>query len=302
MNSLLLYVIAILIASASLLYDNTIFSLIATGTLGLSFYIVVMYTGVLKSGSKIKKQISSVRKDYAILGFIFITPHAYLHILDVINKLIPLQYFALLSIILMVPLFITSFKLFRHQMLTSNWIKLHRIAYLIYALIFLHAVSVSGGNRIIVYYLIFGLYSIFALNKRFSSHTYLKATTITILIGSFSLLFVNNIVDYLEKPINIIEGNDFEDGIYIGYAKGYQNLDTIVRVSIRNNHIEYVIIEECGCTPFTDNGYYSNVAYKIATEVRTKGKTDIDSISGATQTSIAINKAVIDALNDALIK
>jgi len=299
-NSILLYVIATLLASASLLYNSEIFSLITTGNLGLSFLIVVMYTGTLKGGSKIKKQLSSVRKDYAILGFIFITPHAYLHMIDSIQDKIPLQYLALFAFILMIPLFVTSFKFVKTKMQTSNWLRLHQIAYIIYLLLFLHLINVSNGSNVVVYYTIFGLYSFFALNKRFSSYTYVKAATITILVGSTSLIFVNNIVDYLDEPTNSIEGNVFEDGVYIGYAKGYQNIDTIVRVGIEDNQIEYIIIEECGCTFYTNDGYFANIAYQMATEIRIQNRTDIDSIASATQTCNAVKKAVINALDAAL--
>jgi len=301
-NSIILYVLSLFLAGASILVDSNLFTIITSGNLGLSFYFIVMLTGVLKSGSEIKNRLNSVRKDYAIMGFIFISPHVYLRIIDSISSDIPLQLFGFTAFILIIPLFITSFNLVKNKIPTSIWLNLHKMAYLFYFILFLHIISIGTNYNIVMYYLIFAVYTFFALIKRMTHYRYLKAITITILIGTTSLIFFNNIFNYIDKPTDIIQGNNFEDGIYIGYSKGYQNIDTIVRVSIQNNIIEYVIVEECGCTSYLDDGYYSNISYKIANDIRTQNRTNIDSISGATQSSVAINKSVSNALQAALIE
>lgn len=302
-NSILLYVSSLFVSAFSIMLPGSLYTeIINDGTLGTSFLLIVMFTGVLKRGSKIKKQLSTVRREYAILGFILITPHAYLYIYDSIISKLPLDISAIIALLLLVPLFVTSFKIVRSKLPTSTWIKLHRIAYIAYLLIFLHAISVSQQDHIIAYYIIFGTYLFFKLYEKFENYKLIKATTITILIGATSLIFINDAMSYFEKPYDIIKDNQFQDGTYIGYSKGYHRLDTVVQVNIKDNKISYVLIEDCGCTPYTHNDRYNDAAYTIAKQIKDNNRTDIDAISGATETSQAINDAVIDALQHAIIK
>ena len=301
-NSLIIYIIALLISAFAVLVPTSPITLLITnGTIGISFLLIVMYTGVLKRGSKIKYQLNTVRSEFAILGFIFISPHVYQTIYESIINQIPLDYFGILIYVLLVPLFITSFKVIRKTMPTSTWLKLHRISYLVYLLIFLHAIQVADLNHIIFYVLIFASYSILKLNQYLTKHSLLKATAITLVITSGSILLLTDFDSYINDPFNIIEGNEFEDGTYIGYSRGFHNIDTVVRVEIENNEIKYVFIEECGCTQNVEQDRYTNVAYAIANTIKTENRTDIDAISGATKTSDAINNAVIDALQHAII-
>ncbi len=302
-NSIILYIAALLISAISIMLPTSAYTtLVNNGTVGVSFLLIVMFTGALKRGSQIKKRLSSVRREYAILGFMFIVPHSYLHIYESIIAHIPLDVISLLAVILMVPLFVTSFKIARSKMATSSWIQLHKIAHIIYLLIFLHAIRVSDVSHIIPYYIIFGTYFFLKLYHRFSKYNILKATTITVTLGVISLVFVNDAPKYFIEPMNIIEDNHFQDGTYIGYSKGYQKIDTVVRVSIQDNTISYVIVDECGCTPYVKDDRYVDTAYAIANEIKDQNRTDIDAITGATDTSYAINEAVIDALKHALIK
>ena len=302
-NSTLIYLVAIVLASASIMNTNsTYLSIINTGLLGLSFYIIVMYTGVLEKGSKIKKKLSSVRREYAIIGFIFLTPHAYLNIYNSITNVMPLELLGLLAYLLMIPLFITSFKLIRINIPTSSWLKLHRFSYLVYFLMLLYIIRISEPRIAVLYTIIYGVYSVLKLSTFFEKKALLKATTFTLLISVSSLFFINDVTSYFDDPYDIITSNSFVDGTYIGYAKGYRNLDTVVRVVITENKIEYVIIDKCGCTPIIHSDEYINAAFQTANDIRVYNRTDIDSIAGSTKTSEAINQAVINALKNAIIE
>lgn len=302
-NSIILYLIALIISAISISLPNSMYTnIINSGALGVSFLLIVMLIGALGRGSQIKKKLGKVRREYAILGFIFIVPHAYLNIYESLLSQIPLDFSAILAIILLIPLFATSFKLVRSQMATSRWLKLHKLAYIVYLLIFLHAISVSSVNNIIAYYIIFGTYLFLKLYYRFSRYQLLKATLITVAFGSLSLIYVNDAPAYFEPPYDILEGNEFQDGTYIGYSKGYHKIDTVVRVDIKDNRILYVVVDECGCTPYVKNDKYASAAFVVANEIKDQNRTDVDGISGATETSTAINEAVVDALKHALIE
>ncbi len=301
-NATMLYLVAMVIAGFSIVLPTTEWTnIINSGLLGLSFLIVVMYTGAFTRGSQIKRQLGSVRREYAILGFILITPHAYLNIVDTIINYSPLSYFGILTYLFMIPLFITSFKYVKSKIRTSKWIKYHRLSYFLYFTLFIHSINVSPIEDVLTYYIIFGTYSIIKLGGYyFKSYPYLKATTITLVIGVSGMVFITDLPGYFEEPINLMENNNFEDGVYIGTARGYRGLTAEVTVLIKNNNIEYVIVNDCGCTPYADEGYFSDSAYQIASDITILNRTDVDSVTGATKTSEAVNKAVINALEKAI--
>jgi len=303
LNNGFLYFIAIIIASASILYPNEgIFTFINSGLLGLAFILVVMYTGALARGSQIKRQLRSVRREYAILGFIFLTPHAYSNIVETAFESTPIEYFGLISMLLLTPLFLTSFDIIKSKIARSKWIKIHRISYIAYFSIFMHLLIISDKNEAIVYSIIFGVYYFYkSYNYYFKTHKFIKASLLTVLValcGSIMTLDLNNLT---YEPNNILNSNQFADGVYKGSAKGYRGIEVNLEVTIKNNQIVNILIEDCGCTSVSDGGKYLNAAFEMTNEIVTQNRTDIDTIAGATDTSKAINLAVINALEKAIL-
>lgn len=301
-NAILLYTSALIISGASILFYDGTENLIITGGLGLSFLLIVMYTGILKRGTNIQKQLRDVRREFAIIGFILVSPNVYRIIFESVYTKTPLEIIGLIAYVSLIPLFITSFKLIRSKIPTSLWIKIHRNAYLSYALIFIHLMTISNYQDAILYYFVFTIYSVFKLKTFFKKKPILKATLITVVVGSSSLLLLSAVPHQFEKPVDIIEGQTFNDGTYIGYAKGYHNEDTLVRVIMEDDEIKLIVLEACGCTPLVNDGYYYDIAYEVAQDIRRENNTGVDYIAGATQTSRAVSKAVRDALEHAIIK
>ena len=301
LNSTIIYLIAIVVASFSLMnLQNSYFNIIQTGVLGLSFYIVVMYTGALKKGSNIKKQLRSVRKEFAILGTIFIIPHALLYIYYAFSNTVPIEWAGFLAFLLIMPLSISSFNLIKQTVKTSQWIKLHRSAYFVYGLLFIHLVITSVNHVGLYYIMIFSFYLFLKLkNYVFNSKILLKSSLIIISIVGASGFALQTLSQIYYIPYNIIESNQFEDGTYIGESKGYRQTDTILSVTIENNRITNIEMMSCGCTADIDEGFYLESAYLQLIDIVKENRTDIDSIAGATVTSRAIDDAVVDALNKA---
>lgn len=149
-----------------------LYNLIWQGHLTLALYILVMYAGAFKKKSKPKIILMRVRRELAILGFLTLIPHATLLIVTALSALNPTGTLALL---IMIPLFITSFPRIRKKMHPLTWRKLHHWAYAAYAMIFLHLVTITtiaqrtsetnGYNqywwlRLTLYTLIFAVYSV----------------------------------------------------------------------------------------------------------------------------------------------
>ena len=132
----LLYVLSGIIALIFYGEEANVFSL---GFIPLSFMIVVMYTGVFQKGI-IKKKLMTVRAENAIIGFIFLLPHAigfldyYLDDARLFDNIVPV--IGLSAFIISIPLFTTSFRYVRKQFKYKQWKLIHQLAYVFYILLF----------------------------------------------------------------------------------------------------------------------------------------------------------------------
>ncbi|MGI6348891.1 MAG: FMN-binding protein [Eubacteriales bacterium] len=113
---------------------------------------------------------------------------------------------------------------------------------------------------------------------------------VLIIIGFLSLKFVSNkIVSNAEAlPVKEINFEQIEDGQYIGNYEIFP-VKVSVRVSIQNGEITQIDLLE----HFNGKGI---PAEKIVDHIIEKQSLQVDSISGATVSSIAIKKAVEDSL------
>jgi sulfoxide reductase heme-binding subunit YedZ len=106
-----------------------------SGHLSLTIFLLVMFTGVLPKKSKTFKVLMQVRGQLAILGFIFLLPHAF-------NKLsLALAGYnstGLIAFIVFIPLVFTSFMPIRKKMDPKHWKKLHQLSYVTYFMLYLH--------------------------------------------------------------------------------------------------------------------------------------------------------------------
>ena len=154
---------------------------ITYGYTGLSFFIVVMFSGVLDK-STLRKRLFMVRAELAILGTIFLFPHA-LGYLDIVLEEVGLLnapinfFFGFLSGVVIVPLFITSFTFIRKRMKYKEWKQLHQLAYLAYIAIGLHLILINN-DRQLMYIILFGSYfvlkSIMLVQKRIETNKKMK--------------------------------------------------------------------------------------------------------------------------------
>lgn len=128
------------------------------GFLGLAFYYVVMMTGALDKKSKLRKSLMSVRREYSIIGFIVVSPHAIYQTIKYLNGDISLPIYGVVAYLIMVPLFITSFKVIRKKFKYKNWKTLQNFAYLVYIGLFLHLIFNSQKPNTIIYVIMFSMY------------------------------------------------------------------------------------------------------------------------------------------------
>lgn len=141
-------------------------NIISLGYVPFGIFLVVMFTGVLNK-STIQKRLLSVRAELSIIASILILPHGlayldyYLDDIGFLNGGISF-YIGIISILVMIPLMITSFKIVRRKLRYSDWKKLHMLAYLFYLLVGLHLILI-GNDRQIAYIVLLTTYSFLKL-------------------------------------------------------------------------------------------------------------------------------------------
>ena len=158
-----LYIIAVVLAVVTyFLIDKVkIIEPFIQGYLGLSLLYVVMFTGALKDKSKLKIKLVSVRREYSILGFIFISTHGIRYYLDYFGSSPAIERLVgVVAFLIMVPLFITSFMKIRRKMSRRLWVNLQRFAYVVYVLIFIHLLLMASMPNLLVYIVLFVPYFI----------------------------------------------------------------------------------------------------------------------------------------------
>lgn len=155
-----IYMVAAIVSVLAFIFKDKAFTTpIMQGFLGLSFFYIVMITGAIDKKYKIKAKFSGLRREYSIIGFIVITPHALNYMLQGLNGTIDLEWFGIISFVLMIPLFVTSFLTIRKKMKAKTWNLIQSAAYIIYLLLFVHLIlNYTQKINLILYLVIFIFY------------------------------------------------------------------------------------------------------------------------------------------------
>lgn len=139
-----IYIATLLFAvMAFVLKQAPIFKPINQGYIGISLFYIVMITGALPKKSKLRIELSKIRKEYSIIGFIIVTPHAVKYLIQYIYGEINIPLYGIIVFVLMIPLFITSFSFIRKKFKYTTWKKLQSFSYLVYIGLFIHLINIS---------------------------------------------------------------------------------------------------------------------------------------------------------------
>ncbi len=162
-----LYIISTILAILSFFFRNKVpfTEPFTQGYIGLSNLYIVMFIGALNNKSKLRVKIMGVRREYSIIGFILITPHALKYFFKFLNGSIPFEWFGVIPYLIMLPLFITSFIIIRKKLSHNAWKNIQKWAYLAYILIFIHLILVAKTPNLFVYIILFTPYLILKLVK-----------------------------------------------------------------------------------------------------------------------------------------
>lgn len=181
--------IIVLINRSSLINipKNFFISNIVKGALPSGIFILIMYIGALNNNWKITKRLKAIRAELSIIACIMILAHNislgftgksayFINLVNGVSAFKPPQrfYAALISLVLiliMIPLFITSFKSIRKRMSQKSWNNLHKLSYLFYLLILVHVLVLwipsypKHFTDVIIYIAIYLVYLILKIIK-----------------------------------------------------------------------------------------------------------------------------------------
>ncbi|MBN2299976.1 MAG: ferric reductase-like transmembrane domain-containing protein [Acholeplasmataceae bacterium] len=302
-NEIYFYSLALILAIvATFLYENPSFEFINLGFLGVSFMLVVMITGAFSRKSTLSKRLRTVRKEYSIIGFILIIPHGLIYLYYSLIGSIAYEWYGIISFVIMIPLFIISFKIIKKRMNIKSWVKYQKFAYFSYLLLFIHLL-ITTSEFTVQYLVIFGLYFLVKqINYIYKSHAIIKSIVLTSVIVILIVEFAGlPVFSTAESEIPVISSTDFVDGTYRAQAVGYNQLIVDLEVTIVDGEIMDIHVYDCGCTPYDKRGLYLYDANLLINQIIQQNSAQIDIIAGATHTSEGILEAVQKALLEAAV-
>lgn len=152
------------------------------GAFSTATFIIVMYLGAVKKNNVIVKRLFSIRGEMSIIACISTLGHNIVYGLYYFPKLfldpsslngsqIIAVSLTIVMILIMMPLFITSFRCVRNKMKASTWKRIQRLAYPFFIMIYIHVMVLYSAKldkhmfNIIIYTLIFGVYGILRIRK-----------------------------------------------------------------------------------------------------------------------------------------
>lgn len=202
-----LYIVSILAAAGTVFYFNFglseytpefikvhIVPLFSKGILGTAIFTAVMYTAVLDKKRAFTKKLYRIRGEISIIGCLLTLGHnaAFGRTIFVTLFTNPLSFetpkliaaiISVILILLLLPLMITSFKCVRKKMQYKVWKSIQRLAYIFYALIYIHIMClfiprIGSGKLvdILIYSTAFISYFVLRITK-YNKDKGLKAVT-----------------------------------------------------------------------------------------------------------------------------
>lgn len=152
------------------------------GIFSTATFVIVMFIGVFIKHTAWSRKMMSIRGEISIIGSLFVICHNVLfgvvyfpalfkHPEMMTPQTLIASILTVILLILLIPLFITSFKCVRRKMNGKSWKKLQRMAYPFFMLIYVHVMVLYSANPsahmfdIIVYSIVFLGYAVLRIRK-----------------------------------------------------------------------------------------------------------------------------------------
>lgn len=134
--------------------NRFVIGIFSKGAFGTALFVIVMYTGAFKNGTKLIARLMKIRGELSIFAAILVLSHnltygkIYFRMLFTKPEVLPVNQriaavISLILILIMLVLTITSFPQIRRKMKAKRWKQLQRTAYLFYGLIYIHVMLIN---------------------------------------------------------------------------------------------------------------------------------------------------------------
>ena len=183
-------------------FTTMILPILIKSTFSTAIFVIVMYTGAFKNGSKLIKFLMPIRAELSIIAGILTLAHNISfgknHFVNLFTapetmstNMKAAAGVSIILIAIMVPLLITSFPMVRKSMKPKAWKSLQRTAYLFYGLIYVHVmlimvpVALSGNTtyiiNVLVYSVVFITYAVMRISKYLAKKSAAKSKRASLL-------------------------------------------------------------------------------------------------------------------------
>lgn len=109
--------------------------LVVEGHVSFALFVIVMYGGAFPLKSKPKKYIMQIRREFALIGFLLLIPHAVYRLSLALGGY---NFTGLIAFLIMIPLVIVSYPKVRKKLKPGTWKNVHKMAYIVYLMIYIH--------------------------------------------------------------------------------------------------------------------------------------------------------------------
>ena len=164
-------------------FNEYFMKIFSRGIFATATFMIVMFLGTITKHNKFSKKLMAIRGEISIMASLLVFSH---------NIIFGLRYFPILFtnpssmpkreliasiitiflLLMLIPLFVTSFKSVRKKMKAKNWKNLQKMAYPFFIGIYIHVMVLYSANvkdnmlGIIVYTIIYASYIVLRLRKR----------------------------------------------------------------------------------------------------------------------------------------
>lgn len=302
-------------------FSKWIWPVFARGGLAGGLFVLVMVAGAFPNGSVPSRRLMPIRGPLSILASILTLGHnaaygkTYFTLLFTSPAQLPLNQLlaaicSVVMLLIMLPLFVTSFQRVRRKMAPKKWKALQRLAYGFYALLYCHILLLSlplalAGNgayqlTVFVYSAVFLSYAVCRVLKAAARRKKTLSTLPRRQLGSAACCVAAVLVVVLCLPAKGMasgaeaSAGGYKDGVYSGSAMGL-NAQIAVSVTVQDNTITDIVID----SHREDEPYFTD-ALAVIDDILDTNSVEVDTVTGATYSSGGILDAVADALSQAV--
>ncbi len=241
-----------------------VWPIFARSAFSTALFVAVMYAGAVPRGSRWMRVIMPIRGELSIIASILTLGHnitygkTYFLMLLTRPERLPMNQLlasvcSLAMLCIMMPLFITSFKCVHRKMKGSSWKKLQRLAYIFYALVYIHVLllTIPGAQKgngnylltVIAYSVVFLTYGTMRIQKSLRNQP-VRVRRVPAMAAIFTMLLIScgAVGPFLQA--SMVTAGDYDQSL----AQESKSLDTTEPVSVEETEISLETPEQDAAT------------------------------------------------------